>query len=234
MRSRVSRGALAGLLFGAAAESAFAQAAPKILKTAPQEQQKLVVEAGETWDRFQSDPDMTWFRQHDKDAVGFLISPKVVKAGFIFGGSGGRAVLVAKSEKGWSGPVFYSVGTASVGFQAGVDVSEIVTLVMNKKALEGLLSGSLKFGANASVSAGPVGTGAGTSPNTDFLAYSRSKGLYGGVNLNGAVVNSSEDDNRAYYGEIVTPIDVIVRGSFRNLEADKALLGKVAKAVASK
>ena len=85
MRSSATRGILAVFALAAFGASALGQAAPKVLKTAPPEQQKLVVEAGETWDRFQSDPDMTWFREHDKDAVGFLISPKVVKAGFIFG-----------------------------------------------------------------------------------------------------------------------------------------------------
>ncbi len=118
---------------------ALAVAAPLYAQS---DQQKLVDECLVTWNNFQADPNMTWFREHDHEAVGFLIAEKVVKAGFVFGGSGGRAVLVAKGEKGWAGPAFYTLGTASAGFQAGVDVSEVIVLVMNKKALDKLMTGS--------------------------------------------------------------------------------------------
>jgi lipid-binding SYLF domain-containing protein len=181
-------------------------------------------------DASQADPNLTWFREHDHEAIGFLIASQVVKAGFVFGGSGGRAVLVAKGDKGWAGPAFYTMGTASVGFQAGVNVSEVVTLVMNKKALESLMSGSVKAGADASVAAGPVGVGAGTRPNADFLVFSRAKGLYGGVDVNGAVIKPTEDWNKAYYGRLVSPIDIVIRGQFHKKGAD-ALLEAVEKAV---
>src|SRR4029453_7041882 len=98
----------------------------------------------QTWNNFQADPNLTWFREHESEAVGFLIAAKVVKAGFIIGGSGGRAVLIAKGDKGWAGPAFYTMGTASAGFQAGVDVSEIVTLGMTQKALASLNQGLRK------------------------------------------------------------------------------------------
>jgi len=199
---------------------------------AQSEQQKLVDECLTTWNNFQSDPNLTWFREHDQDAVGFLIAAKVVKAGFIFGGSGGRAVLVAKGDRGWAGPAFYTMGTASVGFQAGVNASEIVTLVMNKKALESLMSGSVKAGANASVAAGPVGVGAGAKPNADFLVYSRSKGLYGGVDVNGTVIKPTEDWNKDYYGKLVSPIDIIIRGEEKN-KGGAALVAAVEKATAT-
>ncbi len=197
---------------------------------AQSEQQKLVDECLTTWNNFQSDPNLTWFREHDSEAVGFLIAAKVVKAGFIFGGSGGRAVLVAKGDKGWAGPAFYTMGTASAGFQAGVDVSEVVTLVMNKKALESLMSGSVKAGADASVAAGPVGVGAGTKPNADFLVFTRAKGLYGGVNVNGTVIKPTEDWNKAYYGKLVSPIDVILRGEPKNKGAAE-LVAAIEKAM---
>ncbi len=122
---------------------ALAAAAPLSAQT---EQQKLVDECLVTWNNFQTDPNLTWFREHDHEAVGFLIAAQVVKAGFVFGGSGGRAVLVAKGEKGWAGPAFYTMGTASAGFQAGVDVSEVITLVMTKKALDKLMTGQVKAG----------------------------------------------------------------------------------------
>ncbi len=86
------------------------------------EQQKLIGQAETTFSNFLRDPEMTWFQQNIGRAKGVLIAPEMVKAGFIFGGSGGRAVLVAKDAKSgkWVGPAFYTLATASVGFQAGV------------------------------------------------------------------------------------------------------------------
>jgi lipid-binding SYLF domain-containing protein len=200
---------------------------------AQSDQQKEVDAALQTWNNFQADPNLTWFRDHEHEAVGFLIAAKVVKAGFIFGGSGGRAVLIAKGEKGWAGPAFYTMSTASAGFQAGVDVSEIVTLVMNKKALDSLMSGSVKAGADMSVAAGPVGTGAGAKPNSDFLVYSRAKGLFGGVNVNGTSIKPTEDWNKAYYGKLVSPIEIILRKAVHNPGGD-ALLKAVEASMAAK
>jgi SH3 domain-containing YSC84-like protein 1 len=201
------------VVFAALSAVAVLSAVPAFAQS---EQQKLVDEALTTWNNFQADPNLTWFREHDHEAVGFLIAAQVVKAGFIFGGSGGRAVLVAKGDKGWAGPAFFSLGTASVGFQAGVSDSEVITLVMNKKALESLMTGSVKAGADASVAAGPVGVGAGTKPNADFLVFTRAKGLYGGVDVNGAVIKPTEDWNKAYYGKLVSPIDIVIRGDVHN------------------
>ena len=209
---------------------ALAAAAPLCAQS---DQQKEVDAALKTWNNFQADPNLTWYREHEHEAVGFLIAAKVVKAGFIFGGSGGRAVLVAKGDKGWAGPAFYTMGTASAGFQAGVDVSEIITLVMNQKALDSLMAGSVKAGADASVAAGPVGVGAGAKPNTDFLVYSRSKGLFGGVNVNGTSIKPTEDWNKAYYGKLVSPIEIILRKSVHNPGGD-ALLKAVEASMVSK
>jgi lipid-binding SYLF domain-containing protein len=222
MPTRILRLASLAMILGI-----LATAAPTFAQS---EQQKLVDECLVTWNNFQADPNLTWFREHDHEAVGFLIAAQVVKAGFVFGGSGGRAVLIAKGAKGWAGPAFYSVGTASVGFQAGVDVSEVITLVMNKKALESLMTGSVKAGADASVAAGPVGVGAGTKPNADFLVFTRAKGLYGGVNVNGAVIKPTEDWNKDYYGKLVSPIDIIIRGEFKN-PGSAGIVDAIAKAM---
>ena len=209
---------------------ALAAAAPLYAQS---DQQKLVDQCLVTWNNFQADPNMTWFREHDHEAVGFLIAEKVVKAGFVFGGSGGRAVLVAKGEKGWAGPAFYTLGTASAGFQAGVDVSEVIVLVMNKRALDKLMTGSVKAGADASVSAGPVGTGAGATANSDLLVYTRSKGLYGGLNVAGTSVKPTEDWNKAYYGKLVSPIEIIIRGDAHNPGAEP-LVKAIETAMAAK
>src|SRR5437660_10449885 len=168
---------------------------------AQSEQQKLVNAADTTFLNFMRDSQMTWLQQNIGRAKGVLIAPEVAKAGFIFGGSGGRAVLVVRDAKSgkWLGPAFYTVATASVGFQAGISVSEMLTLVMTEKALNALLSTSVKVGPDASVAAGPIGAGAKADIVTDLVTYSRSKGLYGGINLDGTVVALSNDWNETYY-----------------------------------
>jgi lipid-binding SYLF domain-containing protein len=194
--------------------------------------QKEVVAAGKTLDTFVADPDMNWFREHAKDAKGLFICSKVVKAGFIFGGSGGRCVFVAKQGGTWNGPAFYTVGTASAGFQAGVQTSAIIGLIMTQKALDSLMSSEFKLGAGASVAAGPVGTG--KSVDADIVYYSRSKGLYGGLDVSGAVIKPSSDYNKAYFGKDVSPTEIIVQGAAHIPAATPALLTKVEKLYAGK
>jgi lipid-binding SYLF domain-containing protein len=198
---------------------------------AQSEQQKLVNAADTTFQNFMRDPQMTWLHQNIGRAKGVLIAPEVVKAGFIFGGSGGRAVLVvhdARSHK-WVGPSFYTLATASVGFQAGVAVSEMLTLVMTEKALNSLLSDSVKVGPDASVAAGPVGAGAKADVVTDLVSYSRAKGVYGGINLDGTVVAVSKDWNEGFYQKPVSAPDILVRMTAHNKGADK-LIGDVSHA----
>ena len=189
---------------------------------AQSEQQQLVNEAETAFAKFMRDPDMTWMQRHIARAKGVLIAPSIVKAGWIFGGSGGRAVLFARNEQGrWSGPAFYNVGAASVGFQAGVSVSETVTLVMTDKGMSSLLATSVKLGGDASIAAGPIGAGANSDVTTDFVAFSRSKGVYGGLNLEGSVIDVADNWNRAYYGTAVLPPDILLRASVHNPQADR-------------
>ena len=198
---------------------------------AQSEQQKLVNAADTTFQNFMRDPDMTWLQQNIGRAMGVLIAPEVAKAGFIFGGSGGRAVLVVRDARSgkWIGPAFYTMATASVGFQAGISVSEMLTLVMSEKALNSLLSDSVKLGPDASIAAGPVGAGAKADVVTDLVSYSRSKGIYGGINLDGTVIAVSNDWNEGFYRKPVSAPDILVRMSARSKDADK-LLGDVSRA----
>jgi lipid-binding SYLF domain-containing protein len=192
---------------------------------AQSEQQKLVDRAQATLDNFVRDPQMTWLQKNLGRAKAVLIAPQVVKAGFIFGGSGGRAVLLARdSQSGaWRGPVFYTMATASAGFQAGVAASENITMVMTEKGLNTLFATSVKLGGDASVAAGPVGAGASGDVTTDFVAFARAKGVYGGVNHDGTVITANDDWNKAYYGKSVLAPDVVLRGSARSPQADKIL-----------
>lgn len=189
------------------------------------EQEQLVDRAETTLGRFQQDPQMRWFQSHAGRARAIIIVPEAVRAGFVFGGSGGRAVLLARDDKTgrWVGPAFYTLATASVGFQAGVSVSEVVMLVMSDNALNRLLGTSVKLGADASVAAGPVGVGTEASVTTDIVAFSRSVGLYGGLNVDGSVLDVSEDWNQRYYGARVSPVDVLIRQNARNPHANNLL-----------
>jgi lipid-binding SYLF domain-containing protein len=190
---------------------------------AQSEQQQLVDAAHATVTNFIRDPEMSWLQTHLPEAKGVLVAPTVLKAGYIFGGSGGRAVLyVRNAQTGrWDGPAFYNVGAASFGFQAGIAVSETMTLVMTDKGINSLLAPSFKLGGDASIAAGPVGAGTGADITSDFVAYSRSKGVYGGLNLEGSVVAVAEDWNKAYYGRDVTPVDIVVKANVHNPEGER-------------
>jgi SH3 domain-containing YSC84-like protein 1 len=187
------------------------------------EQQVLVDQASTTLSNFMRDPEMKWLQQNIGRAKAVLISPEIVKAGFIIGGSGGRGVLVAKNGGKWVGPAFYTLATASVGFQAGIAASEMVTLVMTDKGMNSLMASSFKFGGDASVAAGPVGAGAKSDVTADLIAFSRSKGVYGGLNLDGTVVSSNTDWDKAYYGKAVLPPDILMKNAASNKGADKLL-----------
>jgi lipid-binding SYLF domain-containing protein len=198
---------------------------------AQSDQQKLVVEAEKTLSNFLRDPDMKWLQSNIGRAKAVLIAPQIAKAGFIIGGSGGHGVLLAHDAKSgkWAGPAFYTLATASIGFQAGVSVSEAVTLVMTEKGLNSLLASSAKLGADASVAAGPVGAGAKSDVVADMITFSRAKGVYGGLNLDGTVVAVANDWNKAYFGKDVLPPDILIRMSVTNKQADP-LLAAVTKA----
>ena len=201
------------------------------------EPDKLVSDAQVTLSNFVRDPDQTWIQDNLDRAKAILIAPQIVKAGFILGGSGGRAVLVVR-EAGphpavavpWTGPAFYNLATASVGFQAGVEVSEVIIVVMTEKGLNSLLSSSFKIGGDASIAAGPVGAGAKSTVTADLISFSRAKGIYGGLNLDGTVVNVNTDWNDAYYGgRNLLPPDILIRKTVQSPKS-APLLTAIARA----
>ena len=200
---------------GVAAFVAAASVAVSPAAFAQADQQKLVADAETVMSNFLRDPEMKWLQQNLRRAKAVLIAPEIAKAGFIIGGSGGRAVLVAKDPKSgkWAGPAFYTLATASVGFQAGISVSEMITLVMTDKGFNSLLASTFKMGADASIAAGPVGAGAKSDIVADLIAFSRAKGIYGGINLDGTVVSSNTEWDSAYYGKKVLPPDILVRSA---------------------
>ncbi len=189
---------------------------------AQSEQQQAVDSAQTTFNNFLNDPSMTWFRENIGQAKAILIVPQLVRAGFIIGGSGGSGVLFARdpSTNEWAGPAFYTMGSGSVGFQAGVQRSEVVLLILSDQGVNSVLSSSFRLGADASIAAGPVGAGAGTRITSDIVTFSRSQGIFGGLAFDGTVINIRNEWNNLYYGEDVTPTDILVRRTVNNAGSD--------------
>ncbi len=205
----------------------FASYAPAIAADQGQAQ-RLVDKARVTFSEFMHDPNYSGFYQSLVNAKGVLIFPQLIKGGFVFGASGGSGVFLVRDEKAtnWSEPAFYSLGSVTFGFQAGGEVAEVIMLAMTQKAVDSLLSSSFKLGGDVSIAIGPVGGGAKAnadlpSVTADFLAFTRSKGLYAGLNLEGAVIVVRDGLNEAYYGKSVRPADIFVRHAVRNKGADE-------------
>jgi SH3 domain-containing YSC84-like protein 1 len=154
-----------------------------------------------------------------------MVVPNLIKGGFIFGGKHGRGIASCRTSDGWSAPAFVSIGGGSWGLQIGVEGVDLVVLVMNDQGFQHLLSSKFALTGEGSVAAGPVGrhASAGTDwkMNTEMLTYSRSKGVFAGLTLEGAVIEQDNDSTRAIYGRHMT---------FRNILSGKASTPKSADA----
>src|SRR5690349_7803031 len=135
------------------------------------------------------------------------VVPHLVKGGFVFGGKHGRGVATCRTAEGWSAPAFISVGGGSAGLQIGVEGVDLIMLIMNDKGMEQLLSSKFQVSGEGSAAAGPVGrhASAGTDwkLDTQMLTYSRSKGAFAGLTLEGAVIQQDSDSTTAVYGKDV-------------------------------
>jgi SH3 domain-containing YSC84-like protein 1 len=149
------------------------------------------------------------------------IIPSEVKFAFIFGGSYGRGLLVCRKNGtgDWGGPAFFTLGGGSFGFQIGGADTSVVFLVMNPAGARRMASSNVKLGADASVAAGPIGreVGAATTQymNAEILTYSRSRGVFAGISLSGALVKQDLSDDHAVYGPNVMPRDILIRQNVR-------------------
>lgn len=156
-----------------------------------------------------------------KHAKGVLIYPQVLKAGFFLGGSGGTGVLLVRgANNDWSNPAFYTMGAVSFGLQFGGEAAEIIMLVNSQKAVDSLMTNKVNLGGDASVAAGPVGAGQKANVTADFVSYAKSKGAFLGMSVEGSVLDVRESLNNAYYGKSVTPIDIVIKRSVSNKQAD--------------
>jgi lipid-binding SYLF domain-containing protein len=181
------------------------------------EAQELVDKAQKTIEDFKADPDIPWFRDHVPNAEAVMVVPVLVKGGFIIGGSGGHGALLWRDRATgqWSYPAFYFMGAVSFGLQIGGEAAEVVLMAMTEKGRDAFLSTEFKLGADVSVAAGPVGAGA-QAATVDVLSFSRSKGLFGGLTVEGAAIEPRDEWNHAYYGKAVSPADILVRRAAKN------------------
>lgn len=144
------------------------------------------------------------------------VIPSMLKAAFGVGGAYGKGVASCRTDKGWSAPAFFSVKGGSFGFQIGGQAADIVMIIMNEEGMNNLLQSKFKLGADASVAAGPVGRHADASTDwkmrAQVLTYSRTRGVFAGISLNGAVITEHKEDTRDFYGRMV-PFNTILRGN---------------------
>jgi len=163
--------------------------------------------AGTVLDEIQSAPDTGIPEEVMGSAECVAVVPSMLKGGFVVGARYGRGVASCRTPKGWSAPAFFSIKGGSFGLQIGGQAVDLVMLIMNKDGMHNLLNSKFKLGADASVAAGPVGRHA--AADTDWkmraqvLSYSRARGLFAGLELNGAVIAQDKDSTREFYGRMV-------------------------------
>jgi lipid-binding SYLF domain-containing protein len=177
--------------------------------------------AGTVLDEIQSAPDQRIPEEVLASADCVAVVPSLLNGGFVFGARYGKGVASCRTEKGWSAPAFFTIGGGSFGLQIGGQATDLIMLIMNKRGMDNLLSSKFKLGADASAAAGPIGRHA--SGETDWkmraevLTYSRSRGLFAGLELSGAVITQDKDSTREFYGRMV-PFKTSLKG---DVEAPK-------------
>jgi lipid-binding SYLF domain-containing protein len=154
-----------------------------------------------------------------------MICPRVFRAGFILGGAGGGCVLLARGGDGsWSDPAFYGLSSGSIGFQAGIQDAEVVMVVLTSRGLNALLDSQFKIGADANITFLTLGAGiegaTTAAVGADIVAFSRSRGLFGGFAIGGSLLDSETRWNQAYYGQSFAARQVVIEMQANNPGAD--------------
>ena len=161
-----------------------------------------------------------------------VVIPHYKKGAFVIGAQYGQGVATCRTDHGWSAPAFVQLTGGSFGWQIGGQSTDLILVAMNKNGLEHMLHNKFKIGADAAASAGPVGRNAqaGTDwkMNAEFLTYSRSKGLFAGLDLDGTVLSQNEDDTRSVYGANI-PFGDVLHGSVPTPELARPFVHTVAR-----
>ena len=188
---------------------------------------KRTQKAAQVFQEIMSTPDQGIPSDLLESAKCIAIIPGDKKFAFIFGGSYGRGIATCRTEHGWSAPMFVAIDSGSVGYQIGGSSTDIVMLFMNDHALQSLMSDKFKMGADASVAAGPVGRSAAAGTDlklaAEILSYSRAKGIFAGVSLDGAVMQADKSGDKAMYGDDVNRHEIL-DGKVAVPESARALL----------
>jgi SH3 domain-containing YSC84-like protein 1 len=178
-------------------------------------QERVVERARLALDSFLDDPNFEYMRVYVQNAYAVLVVPEMLKAGFFFGAEYGVGVLLVRDPQSgnWGQPAFYSLYGGSFGVQFGGSMADMVFTLMNERAVDKLISDKVKFGGDVEMALGRVGRGVGAGTTTHFgedvYAFSKSKGLFGGMSLEGTVVAPKHDWNEAYYGRPVDPMEIV-------------------------
>ncbi len=195
-------------------------AVPSQAQVTQEELAQRVTKAQFAFRDFQRDARMTWFRENVRYAKGLLIMPVLLKGGFFFGGSAGQGVLLAQDSAGtWSYPAFYDVASGSFGLQFGAAGGQVILMIMTERGLKRFLRDKFQLGADASIGVGPEGIGA-KAEIFDIFSFSRIKGLFAGLSIEGGGVIVNRTDNQTYYGQPVSPQDILLRRTVKNKQAD--------------
>ena len=152
------------------------------------------------------------------DAQGIAVIPGVIKVGFVVGGRHGRGVLLIREKRaGWSNPVFVSITGGSVGWQIGAQSTDVILVFKSMKSIDGIMKGKFTLGADAAIAAGPVGRRAEAATDAQFKAeiysYSRSRGLFAGVSVEGAALQIDDEANADFYGKEEVRAEEVLQGS---------------------
>lgn len=170
----------------------------------PNEAKRRSKDAATVFNQIMGAPDSAIPRELVDKAQAIAVFPGVLKAAFIFGGTEGKGVISRRTPQGWSTPAFFNLGGGSFGAQIGADKTDYILLVMNDAGLNGLLGDKFAIGGEVGVAAGPVGRTASAATDAqlkaEILTYSRSKGLFAGVDLSGTAISPDNNLNEAFYG----------------------------------
>ena len=149
-------------------------------------------------------------------AEAIAIFPSTIKGGFVVGGMRGRGVISARTASGWSAPAFMTLTGGSIGLQIGGQAADLILVIMQRRGVESLVRNQFKLGADASVAAGPVGRDAQASTDlqlrAEILSYSRARGLFAGVTVNGSTLRADRDANERFYGKRLDTGQIVLMG----------------------
>lgn len=180
--------------------------------------ENLAEESGKVLAEVQRMPDQSIPEDLMRGCAGIAIFPSTISAGFVIGGKYGQGIIMVRDEKTgkWSPPAIFTIAGGSFGWQIGGQATDFILLITNRRSVDGILQGKFKLGADADVAAGPVGRSAEASTDIQLkggiLSYSRSRGLFAGVKLEGAVITQHWDGDKELYGKSLSATEILLEG----------------------